>query len=243
MESYSEKFDEMHDTCAIFIDEEREAAVRSGIMIDRLKKSENSPATTTVHLIEQDVALRAQIARRLIAAKLHVEIYANIREFVAFAPRDGVILIDDSNHPQGLAGVIDKIDAAGRIMPIVVFCDKPIISRVVTAMRARALNYLGLDVPDETMVAALIEAARQGEREWVMKSRVATCARLIENLSSRERQVLEMLVDGESNKGMARQLGLSPRTIEIHRTKLMGKLGAKSSAEAVKFWCTANLMA
>ena len=55
--------------------------------------------------------------------------------------------------------------------------------------------------------------------------------------------MLELLVEGESNKGMARVLGLSPRTVEIHRMKLMGKLGARSPAQAVKIWCAANLAA
>lgn len=194
----------------------------------------------TVHLIEQDLGLRAKIGRRLINLGFHVEIYAGVREFIDFAPQTGVILIDESHHAGGLAAVIGSLDQVVAGLPIIVFCDNPTIPGVVAAMRARALNYLALDVSDAALGAALTGAFNEGEAERARKVAIAGCGRLIDHLSNRERQVLELLVEGESNKGMARALGLSPRTVEIHRTKLMSKLGAKTAAEAVKIWCAAS---
>jgi FixJ family two-component response regulator len=218
------------------IDNRFQSNISSGISQIQFDATNKS----TVHLIEQDVSLRAKIARRLIAMDFHVEIYAGVSEFIDFAPQDGVILLDESYQAGGLAAVVGALDKVVAGTPIIVFCDHPTIAGVVAAMRARALNYLALDVSDEQLAAALIDAFTVSEAERSHKLAVAGCGRLIDHLSNREREVLELLVEGESNKGMARILGLSPRTVEIHRTKMMAKLGAKSAAEAVRMWCTIN---
>lgn len=201
----------------------------------------SSPITPVVHLIEKDSRLRAQLARRLLAAGFHTEIYAGTQEFAAFAPKDGVILIDDANHTGGLHGMVGSLNQVAPGMPIIVYCDQPTIVGVVAAMKAQAANYLSIDVSDEILFGAINDAFNESEKKRSLHRRVAEYSELIKNLSGRERQVLEMLVEGESNKGMARVLGLSPRTVEIHRMKLMGKLGAKTSAQAVKIWCIANI--
>jgi len=196
-----------------------------------------------VHLIEHDINLRANIARRLFSLGFHTEIYASTQEFVEFAPKDGIILIDDGNHPSGLIAMIADLERVGTGMPVIAFCASPSIKSAVAAMKARAVNYLSLEVADVSLASAINEAYHDGERKRSFLTEVAACGKMIGHLSPRERQVLEMLVEGESNKGMARVLGLSPRTVEIHRMKLMGKLGAKSPAQAVKIWCAANMAA
>ncbi|WP_428334184.1 response regulator transcription factor [Novosphingobium sp.] len=194
----------------------------------------------TVHLIEQDVGLRARIARRLVEAGFHTEIYAETNEFAAFAPKDGVILIDDANHPSGLPGMTDDLGSAGAGMAIIVFCDKPTIKGVVAAMKARAINYLSLDMSDVTLSKAIREASQEGVKAQAHQTQVANCRKLIANLSQREREVLDFLVEGESNKGIGRLLKISPRTVEIHRMKMLSKLGVKSPAAAVRIWFQSN---
>ncbi len=219
------------------------------VLVDRNgRASENygtprnsSSSILVVHLVESDSRLRAQLARRLLAAGFHTEIYAGTQEFASFAPKEGVILIDDANHETGLHGMVGSLMQVAPGMPIIVYCDKPTITGVVAAMKAHAVNYLSLDVADDILFGAINEAFAESDKKRSLHRRIAEYAELIRNLSARERQVLEMLVEGESNKGMARLLGLSPRTVEIHRMKMMGKLGAKTSAQAVKIWCIANI--
>ena len=207
-------------------------------MADRTKTK-----SIIVHLIEQDIGLRANLARRLLSLGFHAEIYTDTREFVAFAPTEGVILIDDANHPGGLQDMIGDFDGVGAGMPIIVYCSQPTIAGVVAAMKVRAVNYLSLAAIDDQLATAINDAHHEGETKRSFLTQVANCGKMIDHLSPRERQVLEMLVEGESNKGMARVLGLSPRTVEIHRMKLMGKLGVKTPAQAVKIWCAANMAA
>lgn len=205
------------------------------------EKSEIShKSPITVHLIEQDIRLRARLARKLADSGFHTEIYSEISEFAAFAPKSGIILIDDANHPSGLSGMSNDLGLAGAALGIIVYCEKPNIEGVVAAMKARAVNYLSLDVSDAALAQAIHDAFRDGEKNQSHQTQVAKCGKLIANLSQRERQVLESLVEGESNKGIARLLEISPRTVEIHRMKMFSKLGVKSTASAVRIWCRAN---
>ncbi len=174
-------------------------------------------------------------------AGFHTEIYAGTSEFAAFAPKNGIILIDDANHPSGLSGMSNDLGLAGTALAIIVYCDKPNIEGAVAAMKAHAVNYLSLDVSDTTLTQAIYDAFHEGEKTQSHQMQVANCGRLIANLSHRERQVLDSMVEGESNKGIARLLEISPRTVEIHRMKMMSKLGVKSPAAAVRIWCNANL--
>jgi FixJ family two-component response regulator len=196
----------------------------------------------SVHLIEKNSIIRASMSRRLIATGFHAEIYSGIQEFASFCPKDGIVLVNDENHNSGLIGMIDSLNHASPGMPVIVYCDQPTIDGVVAAMRAHAVNYLSLDVSDYVLADTIQQAFAETQTRRAFQKRIAECAATIQNLSPRELQVLELLVEGESNKGMARHLGLSPRTVEIHRMKLMGKLGAKTSAQAVKIWCTASLV-
>lgn len=198
-------------------------------------------ALITVHLVESDVRLRAHMARKLLQAGFHAEIYAEARELATFAPKSGIIFINDANHPDGLIGMMGDLGGVGLAMPIIVYGEKPTIGGVVAAMRARAVNYLSLDLPDAALCDAIRDAFREGEKSRSHQAQVVHSRKLLECLSQRERQVLELLVEGESNKGMARVLDISPRTVEIHRMKMMNKLGAKTTSHVVKIWCIANI--
>jgi FixJ family two-component response regulator len=75
---------------------------------------------------------------------------------------------------------------------------------------------------------------RDAELPRVQRARIAEAWERLTRLSLREREVLDRLADGGSNKTIARDLAISPRTIEIHRMKIMGKLGACHAAEAIR---------
>jgi FixJ family two-component response regulator len=213
-------------------------ALQGLVPIGQAADSQAKP--TMIHLIEPDTGLRARMARRLSNAGFHVEIYSSIAELVSFGPRQGVIVLDEAHPAGGLAAVSDRLERAAPGLPVVVFSNAPTIAGVVAAMRANAVNYLPADANDAEFAAALAQAHADGEEERQKKVAMARASSQIDRLSARERQVLELLIQGESNKGMARALELSPRTVEIHRTKLLAKLGVRTAAEAVRIWCAAN---
>jgi len=207
--------------------------------------SANYPTATnpnsTIHLIEENVGQRARVCRRLMTLGFHVEIYTELNEFLMFAPKCGVILVNDCVHSTGLAGIAGLIGTAAPALPILVYRDAPSINDVVSAMRANASNYLTLDISDDALKFALHQAVREGEKGREERTYNSHCKKLIKNLSARERDVLKYLVEGESNKGIARILEISPRTVEIHRMKMMSKMQAKSVADAVRMWILSTL--
>lgn len=81
---------------------------------------------------------------------------------------------------------------------------------------------------------AISRAAKEADAFRAQRARAAEARQRISRLSLREREVLDRLADGCSNKAIARDLDISPRTVEIHRMKMMGKLGARHAAEAVR---------
>lgn len=194
-------------------------------MIERLK----------VHVLDSQSARRAQIARLVFTAGCHAEIYADRTEFMEHAPSDGVVLAFDNGHGDELvaaltAGLADE----GVWLPVVMFSDIPQTNRVVAAIKAGALDYLSLPLDISPLRASLDRVSHEAEEMRGKRERAAEARQRIARLSTREREVLDRLTAGFSNKAIARELAISPRTVEIHRMKMMGKLGARHAAEAVR---------
>jgi FixJ family two-component response regulator len=194
-----------------------------------------------VYLIEPDSGLRAKLARLVLASGFHVEIFASVAEFISYTPAEGAIFVNDSMDVRGVAGVIEMLANAQVLMPVVAYRDQPSISDVIAAMRARAANFLPIESFETGLREVLELAAREVELSRDRRSKVDDACKRIMCLTSRERQVLEMVVDGLSNKEVARILEISPRTVEIHRMKMMAKMSARSSSEAVRIWCSADM--
>ncbi|KKK87868.1 hypothetical protein LCGC14_2748910, partial [marine sediment metagenome] len=119
-------------------------------------------------------------------------------------------------------------------LPIILVSAHGDVPTVVRAMKAGALNFLEKPCRDQELWEALQEALRRNEENRKRLMYNAVVRRRIARLTPGERDVLTSLVDGKSNKLIATELGLSVRTIEVRRAKLMKKMKAKSLAELVR---------
>ena len=188
----------------------------------------------TLHILDGDTARRAQLARLAFAAGHHAEIYANAEELLAHAPSGGLVLAQDDPVGEGIPNLIAAMMRAGHWLPVIAIAETPETSAVVRAIKAGALDYLAMPSQIAPLNEAVSQAAREADSFRAQRARAAEARQRISRLSTREREVLDRLAEGCSNKAIARELDISPRTVEIHRMKMMGKLGARHAAEAVR---------
>ncbi len=188
----------------------------------------------TLHILDGDSARRAQLARLAFAAGHHAEIYATTEELLAHSPSGGLVLAHDDPPGHAIADLISAMMRAGQWLPVIGLSEAPATECAVRAIKAGALDYLAVPQQIAPLNTAISNAAREAEVYRIHRARAADARQRISRLSLREREVLDRLAEGCSNKAIARDLEISPRTVEIHRMKMMGKLGARHAAEAVR---------
>ena len=194
-----------------------------------------------IHFVEQDMRLRADLARTTFALGHHAEVYADIEELADHPPRRGVVAVRDLAGSDGVGETLDYLADRGIWLPLVVMDESPRTDRVVAAIKAGALDYLELPLDPGPLAAMLARIDDEASAHAAARRRMIEARSRIGILSNREREVLDWLARGSSNKTIARELDISPRTVEIHRANMMSKLGAAHSAEAVRLRIEARL--
>ena len=187
----------------------------------------------TVHILAAQEADRAHLARLVFALGHHAEVYSDFDELVRYKPTEGILIVRECDELKCPA-VIKKMDAAGFWLAVIGFCDELKCDSIVAGVKAGALDFLLAPLPADVLRTKLNSVSAQSKMIRSRRHGSAAAKQAITALSQRERQVLELLASGASNKEMARTLAISPRTVEIHRMKMMGKLGAKTAAQAIR---------
>ena len=195
----------------------------------------------TIHFVDGDSKGRADSARLLLALGHHVEVYADLCELLRHPPQYGIIVAHDKSLPGGAEGILAALEGAGIALPLVVASESGDVRQVVEAMVSGAFDYLRLPIECGDLDRLIQRAIAKGEEHYHLRKEMIEARRLIELLSAREREVFDHLVAGASNKLIARSLGISPRTVEIHRANMMQKLGVIHVAAAVRLYLSARL--
>jgi len=193
-----------------------------------------------VHVVDPDGARRAKIARELYARSIHAEIYDSVDELITRAPTHGTLLIADE-APADSEEALGTIRAQNGYLPAAFYAENPSPQQIVRAMLSGALDYLAWPFSEEALDRSINRLRYQGEQFARVERRKAEARALLAALTPRERDVLEGLLEGETNKGIAKKLGLSPRTVEIHRSNMMARLNAQSASDAVRIGIYAGL--
>jgi FixJ family two-component response regulator len=192
-------------------------------------------AERTVHVVDDDAAIRRSLERLLDAAGFQVISYDAPLAFLDAAPglAPGCVLLDIKMPEMDGLELQALLAQRSNSLPVIVMTGQGDVQSAVRAMKAGAVDFIEKPYSDELLLdaieAALVRAGRaDGDRE------VAEAARRIDALSPREREVLEALVTGRPNKVIAFDLGISVRTVEVHRSRMMERLGVRQFAEAIR---------
>lgn len=195
----------------------------------------------SLHFIDSCSRQRAELARIGFALGHHSEVYGDLSELSVHPPRDGIIVARDTAEEGGVSVILERLSRLGIWLPLIAVDAQPRPGRIVEAIKAGALDYLSLPLDPDRFARCLARIEKEAEVFGAARRRMIEARDRIASLSSREREVLDWLAEGSSNKVIARELDISPRTVEIHRANMMSKLGARHAAEAVRLKLEANL--
>jgi len=194
-----------------------------------------------LHFINSDSRQRADHARIGFSLGHHSEVYGDLSELAAHPPREGLIIARDIAEEGGVPVTLNRLGRLGIWLPLIAVEENPRPARIVKAIKAGALDYLTLPLDPDRFSRCLARIEKEAEQFGRAQRRMMEARGKIETLSRREREVLEWLAEGSSNKAIARELEISPRTVEIHRANMMNKLDARHPADAVRLKIEARL--
>jgi two-component system response regulator FixJ len=197
----------------------------------------------TVYVVDDDADVRSSLHFLLASAAIRAWPFASAEEFIALLPNLGPapILLDIRMANIDGMQLLDMFRQRALDWPVIVMTAHGDVSTAVRAMKLGAIEFL-----EKPFDAAELETILDQAFAALDQLRQAEAARnnarhLIGQLSRRESDVIRILMQGTLNKVAAHQLGLSPRTVEMHRGNALAKLGLKSMVEVVTLFATADL--
>lgn len=199
-------------------------------------------ATPTVFLIDDDQAVRDAVGLLLQASGLAVETFASATDFLdaGVVQRPGCLVLDV--RMPGLSGLDlqRQLQLKGDRIPIIFMTGHGDVPMAIRAMKAGAFDFIEKPFQGQTLLARIQEALALDARERGRQARRAEAAARVALLSPREREVLDRVVEGQYNKVIAAELGISLSTVEIHRKQVMEKLQAESLSDLIRLLARLN---
>jgi two-component system response regulator FixJ len=190
----------------------------------------------TVHVIDDDDAVRDSLAFLLASAKIPSVTYSSAKAFLAALDKDATgCVVTDIRMPE-MSGMelLQQLGADGVRLPVIVITGHADVPLAVEAMKLGAADFIEKPFDEDTLLAAVRSALDRQKHDDRRDSQQSRARALVATLSAREKQVLEGLVAGHPNKTIAFDLGISPRTVEIYRANVMTKMHAGSLSELVR---------
>lgn len=197
----------------------------------------------TIHLVDDDEAIRRSVSFMLRTSGYLVKTYSSGVEFLGVA-RDavtGCILLDIRMPDMDGLEVQQALKERGVLMPVIIMTGHADVNLAVQAMKTGAVDFIEKPFEKTVLAGAIEEGFARIDQAGRRHARADEAKVRLEPLTPREYDVLKGLVRGHPNKTIAYDLGISPRTVEIHRANLMGKLGVPSLSEALRIAFAAGL--
>lgn len=192
--------------------------------------------TPTVYIVDDDPSLVEAVRHLLRPMGLRIETYSSAEQFLtAYRPNGPACLVLDVRMP-GMSGLMLQRQLADRgvDLPVIIITAHADVRMTVDAMKTGAVEFLEKPFRPQALYDAVQAAVRADEEAWQKRAEEENVERKLAGLTPAEREVLELVATGRTNKEIAEELGLSVRGVENRRAKLMQKVGVSSKRELLE---------
>ena len=195
-----------------------------------------SNRSQTIHVIDDDQAVRDSLRWLIESVGLEVETFASAAEFLDKWTADmaGCLVVDIRLPGMSGLDLQDNLKNLGCRLPIVIITGHGDVPAAIRAMKAGAFDFIEKPFSDQVLLDRIRGALRRDLGRRIAEAERSELQRRLDTLTKRERQVLDGVVQGKLNKQIATELDLSPKTIEVHRSHMMQKMGAATLAELIR---------
>jgi FixJ family two-component response regulator len=190
-----------------------------------------------VHVVDDDLDMRQSLHMLLRSVAIDAMVYGSADEFLARYreqhERPSVLLLDV--RMPGMSGMtlLKQLRAEHAALPVIIITGHGDIDMAVRAMKLGARDFITKPFSAQKLLDRIQEVLDQAARDTDAQARSEGAARRLEGLTRREREIFERIASGQSNKTVAHELGLSVRTVETHRARIMEKLESKTLVDLV----------
>jgi two-component system, LuxR family, response regulator FixJ len=193
-------------------------------------------SAATLFVVDDDPGMQKSLRELGESVALRVETFGSAVEFLSAydSERPGCLLLDLRLPGMGGLELQQRLSAAGLRVPIIIITGYGDVSAAVRAMKAGAVDFVEKPFSAQTLLERIQAAITLDAQLRQEQSKHAEFATRFARLTPREKEVLDLLADGRSVKAIAVQLGLSHKTVQVHRARIMDKLEVTSTAEMVR---------
>ncbi|WP_292936191.1 sigma-70 family RNA polymerase sigma factor [Noviherbaspirillum sp.] len=194
------------------------------------------PSGYTVFIVDDDQSVRDALGLLLSVQGYPITLFADAESCLAAYRADwrGCILIDI--RMPGIDGLAlqKRLLETGSTLPVIVMTGHGDVESAREAFRSQAVDFLEKPIDNDKLMAAIDEAFRRQSAVQEVHGQAAEFQQLLATLTAREREVMELVVAGRHNREIADMLGISPRTVEVHKARMMAKLGTQRIPDLVR---------
>jgi RNA polymerase sigma factor (sigma-70 family) len=197
----------------------------------------------TVFVVDDDAAVRDSLSWLIKSVGLRVETYGSAQEFLeAYDPKRSGCVVLDVRMP-GMSGLElqEKLKVDKVALPVIIITGHGDVPMAVRAVKAGAFDFIEKPFHDQTLLDRIQQALKREVESRKLEEKRSEVEQRLALLTPREREVLDLVVCGNPNKVIAAQLGISCRTVEIHRGRVMEKMQANSLSDLVRIGLTSGL--
>jgi len=189
--------------------------------------------TPCAHLVDDDEAIRDALTWLLQSRTIPCRSYNSAEAFLASAPEQaqGCLVLDIRMTGMSGLDLFETLQEKGIDLPVIFLTGHGDVPMAVAALKKGAYDFFEKPFNDNELVTRVTEALAHDMRQRSAQDSARTIAARVDTLTSREKQVMELILAGKFNKVIADELNISMRTVEVHRARLLEKMDVKSAVE------------